>query len=165
MFKILSVIKQNIRIYKLATVTNYAIRFLDTSRIKSIHVFLGTMILKGNIIVYSVVGCPHCMRAKNFLHEKDLPYIDVNLEIYPQCRAFVKERTGKTTVPQIFFNNHHVGGNEELQTLVSDNSCFSTQAQNYQSNNYLECPLNVKHTSMSVKNNKHKRKNVMIKCS
>ena len=76
------------------------------------------MDLKGRIIVYSIVGCPHCMRAKNILQDHFLPYHDIGLDKFPQCREYVKTRTGKSTVPQIFFNNIYVGGNEELQKLV-----------------------------------------------
>lgn len=76
------------------------------------------MDLKGRIIVFSIIGCPHCMRAKQTLQEKGLPYTDINVENYPQVREYLRQRTKKTTVPQIFFNNIHVGGNSELQEVV-----------------------------------------------
>lgn len=75
--------------------------------------------IKGRILVYSILGCPHCMRAKNTLHSQNLPYTDISLETFPQCRQEVLDRTGKKTVPQIFFNNVHVGGNDDLQKLVN----------------------------------------------
>ena len=78
------------------------------------------MDLKGRIIVYSIVGCPHCMKAKHSLKEKGIPFHDVSLNSFPQCRADLRERTKKTSVPQIFFNNIHVGGNDDLQKLVSN---------------------------------------------
>ena len=58
------------------------------------------------------------MKAKHTLQELGLPFNDVNLENFPQCRTYVKERTGRNTVPQIFFNSHHIGGNDDLQKLV-----------------------------------------------
>jgi glutaredoxin len=79
------------------------------------------MVIKGQVIVYSIIGCPHCMKAKNTLQNMGIPYQDITLDAFPQCREFVKERTGKRTVPQIFFNNIHVGGNDDLQKMV----CFS----------------------------------------
>ncbi|XP_070194487.1 uncharacterized protein [Littorina saxatilis] len=80
------------------------------------------MELKGRIIVYSILGCPHCMRAKNTLQDFDLPYTDVRLDIFPkEVREQLKAKTGKSSVPQIFFNEHHIGGNEDLQTLVKEN--------------------------------------------
>lgn len=59
------------------------------------------------------------MKAKNTLQENNIPYTDINLDTFPQCREDVKTRTGRSTVPQIFFNATHVGGNEDLVNLVS----------------------------------------------
>ncbi|KAK7099824.1 hypothetical protein V1264_022873 [Littorina saxatilis] len=62
------------------------------------------------------------MRAKNTLQDFDLPYTDVRLDIFPkEVREQLKAKTGKSSVPQIFFNEHHIGGNEDLQTLVKEN--------------------------------------------
>ncbi|XP_046565783.1 uncharacterized protein LOC124274466 [Haliotis rubra] len=81
---------------------------------------LPAMELKGRVIVYSILGCPHCMRAKNSLQELRLPYSDVGLDKFPQCRQELQTRTGKKTVPQIFFNAVHVGGNDDLQKLIAE---------------------------------------------
>ena len=78
-----------------------------------------TMEIKGRVVVYSIVGCPHCMKAKSTLQDLSVPYVDVNLETFPDVREDVYKRTGKRTVPQIFFNANHIGGNDELQKLVS----------------------------------------------
>ncbi|KAK6188137.1 hypothetical protein SNE40_004387 [Patella caerulea] len=83
------------------------------------------MELKGRIVVYSIMGCPHCMRAKSTLQENALPYTDISLDLFPQCRAEFQAKTGKKTVPQIFFNNWHVGGNDDLQKLVSNKDEFA----------------------------------------
>ncbi|KAK7108643.1 uncharacterized protein [Littorina saxatilis] len=81
------------------------------------------MELEGRILVYSILGCPHCMRAKNTLQDMDLPYTDVRLDIYPkEVREQLKARTGKSTVPQIFFNAHYIGGNAEFQKLVNEDA-------------------------------------------
>ena len=45
--------------------------------------------------------------------------MDVNLDHYPERRYEMQERTGRRTVPQIFFNNKHIGGFEDLKKLVS----------------------------------------------
>ena len=76
------------------------------------------MELKGRVLIYSILGCPHCMRAKNSLQELGIPYTDVSLDKYPHARQDLQTRTGKRTVPQIFFNARHIGGNDELQELV-----------------------------------------------
>ncbi|ELU10998.1 hypothetical protein CAPTEDRAFT_203097 [Capitella teleta] len=82
------------------------------------------MALKGRILIYSIIGCPHCMRAKNTLQELGLPFVDINLDSYPQCREPMKHRIGRTSVPQVFFNSIHVGGNEDLQKLVNNKKDF-----------------------------------------
>ena len=76
------------------------------------------MELRGRVLVYSILGCPHCMKAKSTLQDRGVPYTDVNLEMYPQARQELQARSQKRTVPQIFFNARHIGGNDDLQKLV-----------------------------------------------
>uniref|UniRef100_A0AAZ1X3I5 DEP domain-containing protein n=1 Tax=Oreochromis aureus TaxID=47969 RepID=A0AAZ1X3I5_OREAU len=71
----------------------------------------------GRITVYSIQGCPHCTQAKATLGRLGMPVSDVDLGSHSELRAKVKELTGRSTVPQIFFNNVHVGGNDDLQKL------------------------------------------------
>lgn len=72
----------------------------------------------GRVTVYSIQGCPHCVQAKATLGRLGVPVCDVDVGRHPELRARVKELTGRSTVPQIFFNNIHVGGNDDLQKLV-----------------------------------------------
>ncbi|XP_004555617.1 uncharacterized protein zgc:152951 isoform X2 [Maylandia zebra] len=71
----------------------------------------------GRITVYSIQGCPHCTQAKTTLAGLGVPVCDIDLGSHSELRAKVKELTGRSTVPQIFFNNIHVGGNDDLQKL------------------------------------------------
>nr|XP_046259490.1 uncharacterized protein zgc:152951 [Scatophagus argus] len=71
----------------------------------------------GRVTVYSIQGCPHCVQAKATLGRLGLPVYDVDVGRHPELRARVKELTGRSTVPQIFFNSIHVGGNDDLQKL------------------------------------------------
>lgn len=74
----------------------------------------------GRVLIYSIVGCPHCRSAKHSLDEQKIPYTDVSVDKYEaQVRDSLKKLTGKTTVPQIYLNEVLIGGNEELQKLVS----------------------------------------------
>ena len=92
----------------------------DVIYLYSIWIFLRTkMEFKGRVTVYSISGCPFCARAKSLLTEVGVPYVDINLDAYPERRAEVQERTGRRTVPQIFFNDKHIGGCDELRKLVS----------------------------------------------
>ena len=78
------------------------------------------MEFKGKVTVYSIVGCPFCARAKSLLTELGVPYVDINLDKRPDLRGELAERTGRRTVPQIFFNEKHIGGCDELKQLVSN---------------------------------------------
>ena len=85
------------------------------------------------VTVYSISGCRHCKAAKALLGERlvgitgadgqPAQFVDVTLETYPVLRPVVAELTGKKTVPQIFFNEKHIGGNDQLQ--VGSASCFA----------------------------------------
>ncbi len=77
------------------------------------------MVFLGQVLLFSITGCPFCRRAKQLLGSLSVPYVDVNLEKYPERRYEMQERTGRRTVPQLFFNSKHVGGYDDLKKLVS----------------------------------------------
>lgn len=77
------------------------------------------MEFKGRVTVYSISGCPFCARAKSLLTELGVPFVDIDLDKRPDLRSELTERTGRRTVPQIFFNEKHIGGCDELKQLVS----------------------------------------------
>ncbi|KAJ8305746.1 hypothetical protein KUTeg_016291 [Tegillarca granosa] len=93
-----------------------------------------SMEVKGQVLVYSILGCPHCMRAKNTLQQLGIPYSDVSLDQYPHIREEVQQRTGRRTVPQVFFNATHVGGNDDLQALVKDKARFDQLLEDVKNN-------------------------------
>ncbi|CAN9497885.1 unnamed protein product [Ophioblennius macclurei] len=74
----------------------------------------------GRVTIYSIQGCPHCVQAKATLGRLGVPVCDVDIGTHSELRAKVKELTGRATVPQIFFNNVHIGGNDDLQKLASE---------------------------------------------
>lgn len=75
---------------------------------------------KGRVLIFSIPTCRFCKRAKSLLSELAVPYHDVNLERYPERRQEAQERTGRRSVPQIFFNDQHIGGYDELKKAVSN---------------------------------------------
>lgn len=87
---------------------------------------------KGRIIIYSITGCPHCRKAKGTLKSLNIPFYDVNLDIFPVERPKLKKRFDGNpfTVPQIFFNNRHIGGNSEFQQLVAKTEEFEKIIKN-----------------------------------
>ena len=75
--------------------------------------------LKGKITVFSIIGCPFCIRTKGKLEDMGLPFLDINLDKFKGARQLMVEKTGRKTVPQIFFNDKHVGGWSNFNGLVS----------------------------------------------
>ena len=76
--------------------------------------------------MYKKEGCPHCKKARELLEEKyGLHVACVDIESNPekvddilqQMRTF---SGGRNTVPQIFFNAEHLGGNDDVQKLDAD---------------------------------------------
>nr|CAB3262454.1 uncharacterized protein LOC100179648 [Phallusia mammillata] len=72
---------------------------------------------KGQVLVYTTTGCPHCKATKSKLDSLNLPYVNVNLDDYPEQRDVMIQLTNKRTVPQLFFSDKHVGGNDDFQKL------------------------------------------------
>jgi glutaredoxin 3 len=67
------------------------------------------------IEVYSTAVCPYCVAAKNFLKAKGLSWEEVRVDTDPVQRDTMLARSGgRRTVPQIFVNNQHVGGYDDL---------------------------------------------------
>ena len=75
------------------------------------------MELKGQILIYSESGCKECMNIKTKLESLLLPYVEVDLVNHPDRRIEMENLTDRDTVPQIFFNDHHIGGYYDLIDL------------------------------------------------
>ena len=68
--------------------------------------------------VYTSPFCPYCDSAKELLHRKGVPFIEINVAGVPERRTeMVRRAQGRTTVPQIFIGPHHVGGCDDLYEL------------------------------------------------
>ncbi|HET6804580.1 MAG TPA: glutaredoxin 3 [Frateuria sp.] len=67
------------------------------------------------IEVYSTAVCPYCVAAKNLLKSKGLQWNEVRVDADPAQRDLMLQRSGgRRTVPQIFVNDQHVGGYDDL---------------------------------------------------
>ena len=64
--------------------------------------------------IYTSANCAYCVAAKNLLKQKGLDYTEVRIDTDPAKRDEMIARTHRRTVPQIFVNDHHVGGYDEL---------------------------------------------------
>ena len=69
------------------------------------------------VIVYSQPFCGYCTAAKRLLEQKGVEYTEIDVRLDPSKRDEMIERTGKQTVPQIFFGARHIGGFDELNAL------------------------------------------------
>lgn len=68
-------------------------------------------------MLYTTHYCPYCIRARDLLNEKGVAYKDIAVDHDPQLRREMMERSGRSTVPQIWIGEHHIGGSDELMLL------------------------------------------------
>ena len=70
------------------------------------------------IEIYSGDYCPYCVRAKSLLKKRGLNFIEYNVQQEPEKRVeMMKRSNGGRSIPQIFINDKHVGGCDELYAL------------------------------------------------
>ena len=75
-----------------------------------------------NVIIYTSSLCGFCYRAKSLLKRKGISYKEIDIDLYWEKRnEMVIKTNGKTSVPQIFFRNHHIGGCDDLFKLEKEN--------------------------------------------
>jgi len=68
--------------------------------------------------IYTKVTCPYCVRAKALLVQKNIAFNEIKIDNDNELRAKMIQRgNGAYTVPQIFFNENHVGGCDDLFAL------------------------------------------------
>ncbi len=68
--------------------------------------------------IYSSMFCPFCVRAKNLLALKDVEYTEFDVDTDPTRRKeMIVRANGQYTVPQIFIDDKHVGGSDDLAGL------------------------------------------------
>ena len=75
-----------------------------------------------NIIIYTSSLCGFCYRAKSLLKKKNIPFEEIDIDLDCSKRnEMIKKSGGKTSVPQIFFKDQHIGGCDDLYKLEEDN--------------------------------------------
>ncbi|MDH5435678.1 MAG: glutaredoxin 3 [Gammaproteobacteria bacterium] len=72
------------------------------------------------VVIYSTAFCPYCSRARQLLDKKNVDYIDIRIDKQPEYRSEMESRSGNTSVPQIFIDDYHVGGFDDLSELEFD---------------------------------------------
>jgi len=69
------------------------------------------------VIIYTSAACAYCMQAKRLFDEKNVEYQELRIDEEPQHAADMFEKSGRKSVPQIFINDQHIGGFDELDAL------------------------------------------------
>ncbi len=70
-----------------------------------------------SVTIYSTNYCPYCTRAKELLKTKGQAYTEINVEEDAAREAMIVKAGGRRSVPQIFINDIHVGGFDDLHAL------------------------------------------------
>ena len=83
-----------------------------------------------NITVYSGPMCGYCDAAKRLLARNNLEFTDIDVSTKEGLRdEMIKKANGKRTIPQIFFNEEHIGGYQELRALEVSGNLLSSLKQ------------------------------------
>jgi len=70
------------------------------------------------VVIYTTMFCPYCQQAKALLAQKGVAYREVKVDGDRDARREMTERAGgRTSVPQIFIDDQHIGGCDDLFAL------------------------------------------------
>lgn len=70
------------------------------------------------VTIYTKAYCPYCVRAISLLREKRVAYQEIRIDLQPERRdEMIARAGGRTTVPQIFVNDQHLGGCDDIVAL------------------------------------------------
>ena len=73
------------------------------------------------VIIYTLKTCPFCIKAKQLLHDKGVTFEEISVDNNPELRQEMAKKAGKTSVPQIWIGDFHVGGCDDLYIADSAN--------------------------------------------
>ena len=73
------------------------------------------------IFIYSSLICPYCTAAKKIFEKQKLKYTEILIDNnHKEKEKMISLSGGRVTVPQIFFNDDHIGGYDDLSRLIED---------------------------------------------
>ena len=78
---------------------------------------MSTETSSAKITIYSTAICPYCVAAKNFLKSKGQSWQEIRIDTDPAEREKMVALTKRTSVPQIFIGDVHVGGYDDMMAL------------------------------------------------
>jgi len=80
-----------------------------------------------NITIYSGPLCNFCDAAKRLLLRNNLEFKEIDISTKVGLRdEMIKKANGKRTIPQIFFDNDHIGGYQELRNLEKNGELINS---------------------------------------
>lgn len=71
-----------------------------------------------SVVLYGTRFCPYCIAARRLLNKNNIPFEDIAVDNNPELRSQISEKSGRTTVPQIWIGEQPIGGYTELQKLA-----------------------------------------------
>ena len=74
------------------------------------------------VTIYTTQTCPYCYKAKGLFKELGIEFEEISVDFNPSLRAEMADKAGKTSVPQIWFDEEHVGGCDDLFALHDANN-------------------------------------------
>jgi glutaredoxin 3 len=75
-----------------------------------------------NITIYTGPMCSYCDAAKRLLTRNNATYNEIDIrKVDGAMDEMIKKANGKRTIPQIFFNEEHIGGYDEVRALEKEN--------------------------------------------
>ncbi|HEY2808521.1 MAG TPA: glutaredoxin 3 [Steroidobacteraceae bacterium] len=72
------------------------------------------------VVMYGADWCGYCRRARALLESKGVAFEHIDTDLVPGARAEARARSGRSTIPQIFVGDQHVGGADELTALEAE---------------------------------------------
>ena len=66
------------------------------------------------VVMYSTATCPYCTMAKKLLDDRNLTYTEIRVDLNDEERDKMIALSGRRTVPQIFIDDVHIGGYDDL---------------------------------------------------
>ena len=79
-----------------------------------------------SVTIYTGPLCNYCEAAKRLLTRNKVEYKEIDIsKVDGAMDEMIKKANGKRTIPQIFFEEYHVGGYQELRELEKNNTLFN----------------------------------------
>jgi glutaredoxin 3 len=70
--------------------------------------------------MYGTDWCGYCARARRLLDVKGAPYEEIDVDVVAGARQEMQAKSGRSTIPQIFINDQHIGGADDLYALDAE---------------------------------------------